>query len=299
MSEFSVAVDEVRGAVIETAQSFHLSATTSHGESLLVPVSYQIREDGFRPYRAGKASATELQQELDLLVDSARESGVDLGIEGVDSVRKLMVQQGLGIDCSNFAFQALSLAHERLDLPPYTSQVYRNTSDVAGLVAKGSWLPKTGEGLVRDLTDEEADILASEEENLTVSVEWVCSVFGKDPEFITGSSQITAPEATVPVGPTDLVAGDLVAFHSVSGKGVSHVTVVEDADVLDDVVNVAFWHSWHTRDFESGLRRDTVRIHADGTLQWSHQGLGDPERYQAHTFRRPAGLAVHYASLAA
>lgn len=287
-------VQEVRSAINETAQAFHLSAVTTANEQLLVPCTYQILEPGFRPFRAGKASPEELQAELDLTISQAEERGISIGIEGKDSVTKLMLQQGLGIDCSNFAFRALSLAHDALNIPPYAATVFRDAAEIQALYGKGKWLPVDEDGLSRELLEEEARILDSSD---LITIEWVCDVFGKDPEFVTGSAQICNTNATVAVAPEELLPGDLVAFRSASTQKISHVGVAEEITKKDGTVTVDFWHSWHTRDFASGLRRDTVRINSDDQLQWSHQGLGDTERYDHHSFRRPAGLALHYASL--
>ena len=287
-------VQEVRSAVNETALAFHLSAVTTTNEQLLVPSTYQILEPGFRPFRAGKASPEELQAELDLTISLAEERGVSIGIESRDSVTKLMLQQGLGIDCSNFAFRALSLAQDNLQLPPYVASVFRDAAEIQALHDTGKWTPVSKDGSARELSRKEASQL---HDNELVTIEWVCDVFGKDPEFVTGSSQICDTNATVAVVPEELLPGDLIAFRSAPSQKISHVGVAEEVVQKNGVVTVGFWHSWHTRDFASGLRRDTVRVNADHELQWSHQGLGDTERYDQHTFRRPAALALRYAEL--
>ncbi len=116
---------EARRAVTDTAQAFHLQASTVDGLPLSVPCSYQILEPGFRPFRAGKATSQELQGELDSVLAQAEARGISAGIEGQESIRKISVQLGLGIDCSNLAFRGLTLLHKRLGLRPYTDNVFR------------------------------------------------------------------------------------------------------------------------------------------------------------------------------
>ena len=70
----------------------------------------------------------------------------------------------------------------------------------------------------------------------------------------------------------------------------------EQAEAKGDTVRVDFWHSWHSRDFEAGIRRDSLLIKGD-SMQWSHKGLGDPTRYSKYEFRRPKAMAEAYSSL--
>jgi hypothetical protein len=162
-----------QSAVQETAQAFHLEAPTTSEGLVTVPCSYQIVEPGFRPFRSGKASAGELQAELDRTLSQAEERGIDVGIEGEESLRKLLIQQGLGIDCSSFAFRCLVRAHEKLGLEPYTDSVFRSASEIKRLnEKKESWAAKNEDGSPRPLTPKEQRGLAAG--NL-LPVSWFCT----------------------------------------------------------------------------------------------------------------------------
>lgn len=286
---------EAYTAVNNMAMAFHLSATNTEGAALRVPCTYQIAEPGFRPFRSGKASPEELQGAFDEIVGLAVDRGIDLGIESDDSVTKIALQQGLGIDCSNFAARALTAVHAHLELPAFYTSVYRAADDIRRLHHdKGSWVAKDNDGNDRLLTGEEAQHLATEE---WLSIDWIATVFGKDPEFITGSSHLTSEQSARKVYPVETLPGDVIAFEKAGKAVVSHVGVVEAVVAEDDGIRVDFWHSWHTRDFESGLRRDRVLVHDNGTSQWSHPGLGDSLRYQGYYFARPIGLDALVKSL--
>jgi hypothetical protein len=296
MADISSQIEIARRVVVETAHDFHFRAVTEDGRQIEAPIVYQIEEPGFRPYRAGKASAEELQAELDRIIGLADQRGVNMGIEGIDSVRKLASQMGYGVDCSNFAFRTLDRIHDTMGLQPYTQTVFRLASEIRELHAtkKPSWDAKDKNGNTRNLTDEE---LAKLESSDLLDIDWITEVFGKDPEFIIGSAHMTDDHATEQVEPTEVLPGDLIAFTKAGAGVVSHVCVVEQAEVSDKTAHIDFWHSWHTRDFESGIRRDSVTVEADLTMRWSHEGLEDPKRYEGYSFRRPAEIAVAYAHL--
>ena len=280
---------EAQRAVTDTVDAFHLHAAVSDGSSVIVPCSYQILEPGFRPFRAGKASPQELQSELDSVLEQAEKRGIDPGIEDEEALRKLAIQLGLGIDCSNLAFRSLDLLHDRLGIGPYTSRVFRSAAEIQDLNAnKDSWAAKNEDGSPRSLTDEEVEKLETAD---VVEASWVASVFGKDPEFIIGSRHMTDMSAAYPVEQKNTLPGDLLAFKKAGSGAVSHLAVVETVDEVEEgVIHVDFWHSWHTRDFESGLRRDAVTLEGD-SLTWSHEGLASPTRYEEHFFCRPTGMA--------
>lgn len=281
--------ERLHQAVTDTANSFHLSAITAGGVAVSVPATYQILEPGFRPFRAGKASAVELQGEIDAVVGEAESRSVDLGIESQESLRKLCLQLGLGIDCSNFAYRAMTAAHNSLELPSYTTLVYRNAREIERLYReKASWSARDHDGGERELT-------VVEKEHLKVStsldVAWICDVFGKDPEFVIGSKHLAEPETSRVVELDDLQPGDMLVFEKAGTGNVSHVGVVESIEgTRFGRTFVNFWHSWHSRDFESGLRRDTM-TDVDGTRAWSHEGLSDPSRYSNHYFVRANEIA--------
>lgn len=280
---------DARHAVIDTAQAFHLNAITNEGRQLEVPCSYQILEPGFRPFRAGKATAEELQAELDDNLAQAAVRKIDPGIEGYESVRKICLQLGLGIDCSNFAYRAQTLLHGIVNGEPYVNHVFRDGKEISSLHAtKDSWTAKDEHGHPRELTEEER---AKLDTNDPVSIAWIASVFGKDPEFVMGSHHMTTQEAAVPIEATEALPGDLLAFKKAGNGVVSHVAVVESVEASADHVRLDFWHSWHTRDIKSGLRRDSVQ-YGDLNPTWSHEGLADTERYQGHYICRPIGLVA-------
>ena len=281
--------ERLHQAVTDTANSFHLSAITAGGVAVSVPATYQILEPGFRPFRAGKASADELQGEIDAVVSEAESMGVDLGIESQESLRKLCLQLGLGIDCSNFAYRAMSAAHSALELPRYVSLVYRDAQEIERLhLEKASWSAKDQDGTERELTVEEKEHLRG---SAGLDVAWICDVFGKDPEFVIGSKHLAEPEASSMVELGELQSGDMLVFEKASTGNVSHVGVVESVEgAREGKTFVSFWHSWHSRDFESGLRRDTM-TDVDGTRAWSHEGLSDPNRYSNHYFVRANEIA--------
>jgi hypothetical protein len=283
-------------AVIDTAQAYHLQATTVEGLPLSVPCSYQILEPGFRPFRAGKASPQELQSELDTVLGQAEARGINAGIEGQEAIRKLSVQLGLGIDCSNFAYRCLTLLHERVGIGEYTDTVFRSAPEIRDLHAsKESWAARDQDGNARPLSAPEAEKLGAAD---LLDTTWIASVFGKDPEFIIGSHHMSNADAAQPLHAAKVLPGDMIAFNKAGNGVVSHVAVVESTDTASDgSMHMDFWHAWHTRDFQSGLRRDNLQT--DGqSFTWSHEGLADPTRYQGHFFCRPLGLIALTASLA-
>ena len=286
---------ETHQAVVDTALAFHLQAITTEGLLVNVPCGYQILQPGFRPFRAGKASPQELQDCLDGVVQEAHEKGIDLGIEGRQSLRKLSIQLGLGIDCSNFAYRALTLVHGRLDLPSYITSVFRDAAEIRVLHSKGgSWEAKDADGNPRELTDDEADLLSTDS---SIDIAWIASLFGKDPAFITGSKHICSTAATEPTDSAHLMPCDLLAFRKAGTAAVSHVAVIETVEFSGSEVHADFWHAWHSRDFESGIRRDSVTFAEGSEPSWSHEGLADPGRYQGYSLVRPRMLADFYRSI--
>jgi hypothetical protein len=275
---------ETSSVVAETAESFHLHAKTVDGTPISIPPSFQIVEPGFRPFRAGKASAEVLQAELNQTLEEAKMSGTEIGIEGPESFRKLLIQLGLGIDCSNFAYRSLSLIHSRLGLGSYEESVFRIAYEIRRLhERKESWSAKDSSGNPRNMSMQETEILHKLH---VLDVGWIANVFGKDPEFIMGSRHITGENATKLVHPRNALPGDLVAFRTAVSEVVSHVAVVETVEKSDEEVHIEFWHPWHTRDFQSGLRKDSLTT--DGIHNsWSHEGLANPNRYDGHYLCRP------------
>lgn len=283
VGEYSHVVESV---VTDTAASYHMLAADVQGGLLDVPCSYQIAEPGFRPFRAGKASGPELQAELNRIVTEAADLDIELGLENAESLRKLLIQNGLGIDCSAFTYQALGQAHAQFDLPDYASTVFIPTEGIRNLHrTKDSWKAKDEQGNERPLSPVERQQLYTQD---VVTADWVADVFGKDPEFVMGSKHMVSPEAAIVVEPQDALPGDLIAFRKAGSGVVSHVAVIETVTLTGtDKVHLDFWHSWHTRGFDSGLRPDHVTI-TDEQFDWSHADLGN--RYEGHYFARPKAL---------
>lgn len=274
--------EAAQAAVHQTATDFHLEAKTTKGVLVSAPCTYQIREPGFRPFRDGKASAAELQAALDDTVLDAENRGIDLGIEGHESIRKLALQLGLGIDCSNFVYRAVALAHQNLGIDPYERAVFRDGSEVRSLHTQGgSW---------STLNEHTHDDLVSLQTADLLSIEWLQRVLGKDPEFIIGSKHIAADAAVNQIDIKALLPGDILGFKKAGQGTVSHVAVIESVDASEGQYRANFWHSWHTRDLESGLRADTVTFSGD-SYAWSHAGLADKTRYEDYVLLRPRLMA--------
>lgn len=295
MSQIEKYTEQARNTVSETVEDFRVTATLDGGTIVDVPFVYQIAEPGFRPYRAGKAAPEELREQFATVIGQADERGVALGLESRDSVRKLLFQLGLGVDCSNFAYRAMGRLHERIGLSHYDSTVFWPVKKINKFnQTLPTWKPKDADKNERPLKCAEAATLRG---TGLVSVEWIADVFGKDPEFITGSSQMCSDASSVKVGAQDLIPGDIVSFQSATSGDVSHLGVIEGIRVEKTRTHVDFWHSWHTRDYDSGIRADFVVIDQNGSWHFSHEGLNDPARYQAYDFRRPTAVARHVAGL--
>ncbi len=288
----------VQAAIQETADAFSLVVASGDG-SLSVPCSYQRLEPGFRPFRAGKAAPGELQAELDATLEAAASQGVDLGIDSEAGLRKLAIQLGLGIDCSNFAYRALSRAHAALGLGSYGATVFRETKDIRALhQTKRSWQPRDAAGHPRTLTLEERTMLGSAP---IISVDNITAIYGKDhPVFIAGSEHLADENASVAVESHQALPGDLLTFYRPDTGAITHVGVVDTVNQHSgpgDFATIDFWHSWHSRDFGGGVRRDWALLAGSDFIQWSHPGLGDERRYADYALRRPRALALLSASL--
>lgn len=284
----------VQSGLSEVFDSFHLSATATTGAiagtTLEIPCPYQIAEPGFRPYRFGKATPEALQAVLDDEVTKAAERNIDIGLKNTESLKKLAVQLGLGIDCSNFAYRALTAIHDELGLVSYASTVMRNAAEIKDLAAsKASWQPKDGNEETRSLTEAERALLNER----YISIGSIATIFGKDPEFITGAAHIAASASTAAVAIKTVLPGDVLAFKTANSNKVSHVGIVDFVEHLPSGSGsqINFMHAWHTRDFDGGVREDEVLISRDGNHSWSHSDLGNPDRYSGYSFLRP--IAMH------
>lgn len=286
----------VQEAVAEVRQTFQLSTIGSDGEPVSSEPSYQIAEPGFRPFRMGKATPDELQAELDRIIAEADAATpkVDLGLENSEALKKLLVQNGIGIDCSNYAYHAQSHIHAKLGIDPYSREVFRAGDEIRRLHAtKPSWQPVDTAGLPRELTEHERKKLETAE---WLDAEWIARIFGKDVPFIVGSGHMADLASSVATRPEHALPGDLLVFQKAGSAVISHLSVVEYVTSDEYSTTAMFSHAWHTRDFESGLREDVMTLnHASGLAEEaSHKGLIDPARYIGHAFRRPASLAIAY-----
>jgi hypothetical protein len=300
MADVKAHAEAAHAAVMQTVDDFHIKAVLDSGIAVSVPVCYQIREPGFRPFEMGKASPEQLQARYDEITADATSRKISLGLESQESVAKLLLQEGLGIDCSNFAFRALRRLHQQLGLIDYEQTVMWPIEKVRQFHETQSFWKhaKDEHNQPRDFTEEELRILGSMGD---VSIDWIASVFGNDLEFIAGSTQMCSDASSVSVQPQELVPGDVVAFQSASSGAVSHLGVIDEVTKREDMARVNFWHSWHTRDFASGLRPDFVDVPwrpSEGKWSFSHQGLNDPARYSGYDFRRPIAIAQHLGGLA-
>lgn len=293
MASIEQSIKTAQEAITETWTAFNAHVELPDGY-VATPFSYQIDEPGFRPFRFAKASPKELQAELDRIVEAAADAGVDLGLDNAEALSKLLVQNGLGVDCSNYVFHVQSHIHNKLEIDPYSRTVFRAGDDIRNLHAtKPSWQPKNTNDGPREPTTLERRKLAAAD---WLDVEWLSRIFGKDPAFITGSAHMSNDASSIAVEAESTLPGDLIAFQKAGSGVVSHVGVVEHVSFDNDRTAVAFSHSWHSRDFEAGVRIDQIVVdHSTGTVEKaSHDGLIDPRRYSAHHFRRPAALAILY-----
>jgi len=290
----------------ETTQDYELVAqktlrglvddfTLTAGDYEVLPV-YQINETGFRPFMAAKASPEQLQAELDRIVAEAQARGTDLGLESENSLRKLLLQNGLGIDCSNFGFNFYQRLFDELGLGDYCDSVFWDATDVKAPYLnpeKPNWKPRDAEGNLRDLTPQETEKLFDSE---SIEVSWIAEVFGKDPVFITGSKHMTRTGSSERVKPENITPGDMITFSAVGSKAVSHIAIVEKVAPKASGTEVDFRHSWHTRNYDAGIRDGSATIE-NGSATFTDPGLNNPERYEVYNFMRPARLATYLSML--
>jgi hypothetical protein len=279
---------DVSNALDATVSDFFIRYSTNDAY-FVIPSTYQILEPGFRPYKQGKASGDELNEEVRLLVETAQTRGVDLGINSHEALRKLAIQMGYGIDCSNFAYRFLERAHDRLNLGPYEDRVYKQASVIRQLYENGRYTPVEG------MSAEDAAYLADHE---TLPVSWVCRVFGKDPEHLISAADICANVATEAVSFDKVVTGDIIKFVRPANGKTTHVAVVDEVRQDGKNSKVSLWHSWHSREFKAGLRSDYLLFDAGQNLVGAtHPRLMRSDQY-ALSFRRPNGFVTAYGPIA-
>lgn len=274
----------------DSVESFRLRVTDEAGELIASALpTYQIPGEAmFKPYESAKASGDELQAALQASIDADRERGIDPGIVDEESLRLAMTRLGIGIDCSNFVYRALSALHRELGRE-YGDYVYYEGSDILQLHAMkpSSWSPRNADGTPRELTADELDMLQSG----PVSTAWLADVFGKDLPYIINAHRIADTSAiNRRVEPHEAAPGDVIAFTKPGGERVSHVGIVSETrrTRLGDHV-LRFYHSWSTRRFaDNGLKSDSVVVGFDnGAYEWSDPGLESISRYGGHFFVRP------------
>lgn len=284
-------IDVAQQAVANTVRDFHFRVRLNSGAPMFVPFSYQIEKPGYHPFQAGKAAPHELRAEFDHILDT---SNFGQEMDSIDSARRVALLNGLGVDCSNFAYRAMERIHDEMGLTPYAKTVFRSGQEIRDLHAtkKPAWDAKDETGQVRDLSTDEQAIL---EDSDLLDVAWLTEVFCKDSElFITGAKHICAPEATVLVEPNEVLPGDLLSFTKADEAVVSHVAVVERVAVENGETNADFWHSWDSHDFKDGIRCDSLTVVEGMVMYLTADGLGDPARYSGLSFRRPRAMAVAY-----
>ncbi len=292
--EVQQANEIVRDSLVAVFLGYTLMAKSIEGNILVTSPTYQnAGEPGFRPFNGGKASSHEMQAELNRVIAEYQEMGVELGLENEESLRKLLIQLGLGIDCSNFIYRYSLLSHQQLGLASYDSTIFWPSDKVREFYEAGKWQSRDKDGTVRALTNRQLAFLNA---NNAVSVAWIRDAFGRNNSVgIVGAEHLCSDGATVPVQPQDIMPGDLVRFDQPNTGRTGHVAAIVSAIHTDHGVELTIYHSWHTRDLDAGLREDRLLIAADGRiLSSSHPGLIDPARYSSITVRRQKSIDNHY-----
>lgn len=282
---------DIAGEVVSaTFDSFHVAATARDGRELIVPVTYQINEETFqRPFQLGKGEPGQIQEEVERVIGAAIEKKQDPGIIDEESLRKLMEQRNVGVDCSRFGFSVYTNLFRALGLGPYSASVFWPGEEVRDTHAtRPSWQVVLDEGKSpRVLSPEEKDIL---ENAKLISVKWICDTFDPlQPAFITSSARMADPANAVEVEVGEVLPGDSIVFSKPDSPTITHIGSVAKTETSDDVKWIQFAHSFNTRHFDAGLRMDEVVL--DGTdTEWSHPELGHSQRYSGFGFRRPLPL---------
>ena len=257
----------------DVVDSFHLKALSMDGELLVTAAPFQIADYG-NPWRAGKASAEELQAETSRLISTTPP------LQGNQELRQLAIDNELGTDCSNFVYHCLDAMHQKMGLGGYADRVYRDTSDIAQLaVSKSNW------GIEAD-----ADEITPPVQRLSARA--ISQSMHKEPQFIVGAKHIADPNVTKKVDPSEALPGDIVAFRKIGSLSVVHVGIIFEASpptTSDDTVACKIWHSlWQEEALQGGVRQDLLMLYPDGsyTYSWPSQAHTRLE----HTFLRPLAL---------
>lgn len=282
-------IERASNVVAATFDSYHVAATARDGRELIVPVSYQVNEETFhRPFELAKGEPGQIQEEIDRVICAAVKKGQDPGIVDEESLRKLMEQRNIGIDCSRFSFSVNTNLYRALGLGLYSAGVYWSGDEVRQTHAtRESWQATDSEMNPRDLTPGEKNWLNQAEQ---VDVQWICHTFGLlKPAFITSSARMSDKRNAVEIEPMDVLPGDLIVFSKPDSPKITHVGSVAEVETTNDEALIRFAHSWNTRHFDAGLRMDEVVL-GGNEVEWSHPDLGDPVRYSAFNFCRPRRL---------
>lgn len=272
----------IQSVIRESADAFHIRATLSDGSQTQVPATLQMAEYGFRPAVSfGKVSSKEQQELFDSVVSTASAAGVDLGLTGNPAVTRLLIQMGIGIDNPNFLVRTFIQMHEQLGLRDYLENIYRPTDDIK------TWRANNPGDGKRDLTDNERRAMSEP----AITWRFFNQLFGKDPMLYTETQHISAPDAIKPVSRENVQAGDMVVFNDAESELPTHLGLIDEVVAeAAGAKRINFWHVWDTRDFDSGLRRDRVRVVKGELTDWTHTGLNDRDRYAGHEFVRTIGL---------
>lgn len=262
--------------VAQNAEDFHIRAIGSDGDTLCVPVSFQMATDR-EAFGAGKATPTEL-------ANAAARLMALTPLRSDSELKDLIIGNRLGTDCSNFVFHAQAALHAVMFGTDYASTVYRDSVEVVELAdSKSSW----------STSDENLHHLASVS---SVSVGWIAKAFDKDPQFVAGSSHLTSPDAAVHVEPSRVLPGDIVALTKLGHSATCHVGVVQGLKEVKQGYEVNLWHSlWQEDESLGGIRNDAMLIRRDGSFEYGWST--DAHDRMMPRIVRPAMLASHVAEL--
>ena len=264
--------EEVREAIAETVEAFHLKVSDEHGNTLSVPANFQMLNDTPFPFRGGKASPYELQSALTAI--TSEYTPVDR-----KNLQNLIVAHGLGTDCSNFVYWNLARIHDRVGAGEYADSVFWDTDEVLELAAiKPGW--ELG-----------ADWQTALKSTAHVPAGQLAMALGKKPQYLIGTAHMSAAEAVIDVPTEEVLPGDVAIFHSIGAAATVHVAIVDQVEHNADSSEVSIWHSlWEADAPEAGVCESTIVMHSNETYTYSWEF--DAHQRLSHSFVRPRALAA-------